>query len=1321
MFRLHYRFALSACVCLALLATSAPAAVIRVKWDSPTNGPGNDWNHAYHTVTAAIAASVAGDEIWVAGDADHPYRERITLKSGIGLYGGFAGNEEVRDQRDWRAHETVLDGSDGGAVVRVTQAKADTTRIDGFTVRNGAASSPGGGISCSSSTIAIANNRICRNAGAGIACSSSSATITNNEITDNASGGVGCSGEGTIAIVSNILARNTIAYNGGGIRCDNKCVVSIIGNTIKDNKTQDSGGGIYVNAVTFTITDNVITGNYAMYGGGISSYGYAGSTIEHNAFRGNVAISGGGIYCQQYDRATIRRNELAGNSNNGVYLRSSYTNFVSNAVCGSFTDGLYCDASSPTVANNTIAGNGRNGIYLYTTSSPSITNNIVAYNATGIGKPSSGAPVLRSNCVYGNTVRNYDYFLTPGTGDISADPKLVAWQWGKVHILPDTPCRDAGDDSAVTPGSLDLDGQPRVQGDHVDIGADESDGTVSEFTPVVVRVSPGGSDPNDGLSWERAKRTVQAGVDAAFATGGDVWVAAGVYNESVFLRPYVNLYGGFAGTETTCAARDWSANPSVLDNGRLGRMTCWSAGAIARIDGFTIRNNGSIGVLCELCSPTIANCTISGNSGGGIYIQQGAPLVHNNWIVANSGGGVYQFGGGELTNNTIVGNSGGGVYCYSGSVPTATNNIVAYNSSGFYVNSTGAPKLQCNCVYGNMGRDYDGLPPGTGDISVDPRLVAWEWGRCHIQPESPCKDAGSVAAVEAGWLDIDGQPRIQGPGVDIGADESDGAVWTHTPGVVRVTENGSDSNDGSGWALAKRTVRAAVTAASKLGGEVWVAAGTYREAVMLLPCVGLYGGFAGDESAREERDWRINTTILDSEGTDSVVTSFAGTVAGTVDGFTIRNGKARYGGGIYCRGGIPIANNTIQGNNATENGGGVYFAGNATFSNNTVLGNHAAERGGGVHCQYASPAIAGNVITGNNARYGGGFSCTRSQSRITNNTVSDNTATSSGGGLYFADSSSPAVSNNIVAFNESGIYKTSGSGSPLLNNNCVFNPDGTNYDGLTAGTGDISEDPSFVNRTGGDFHISPMSPCINAGLDTAVGDGWLDMDGQSRVLGAHVDIGADEFLATAMAAARAAAAGAPVALPAMPVTAAWPDVFYVEQPDRACGIRVEKAGHGLAVGQSATVEGVMGTTTDGERMINATSASGSAGQALPALSMTSRSLGGDASAGYSAATGTGQEGVTGGTGLNNVGLLVKVFGKVTFVDPGGQFFTLWDGSVVKDADGHDGVRVSAPGLTLPGIGEFATVTGISSCYKPGEVLYPRVLARTAGDIVTQVF
>jgi hypothetical protein len=62
---------------------------------------------------------------------------------------------------------------------------------------------------------------------------------------------------------------------------------------------------------------------------------------------------------------------------------------------------------------------------------------------------------------------------------------------------------------------------------------------------------------------------------------------------------------------------------------------------------------------------------------------------------------------------------------------------------------------------------------------------------------------------------------------------------------------------------------------------------------------------------------------------------------------------------------------------------------------------------------------------------------------------------------------------------------------------------------LPAGLGNIANDPAFVSD-GGDFHLQSNSPCINAG-NNAYAPGSLDLDGNSRIVGGTVDIGAYEY------------------------------------------------------------------------------------------------------------------------------------------------------------------------------------------------------------------
>jgi len=152
----------------------------------------------------------------------------------------------------------------------------------------------------------------------------------------------------------------------------------------------------------------------------------------------------------------------------------------------------------------------------------------------------------------------------------------------------------------------------------------------------------------------------------------------------------------------------------------------------------------------------ITNCIIginTANWGGGIYCENSSP---------------------SITNCTISGNSanyGGGIFCkYNSSSPSITNCIITSNINYGIYRLTGNPSIDYNDVWNNSGGNYYNCSAGAHDISADPKFIGGE--DYHLQPTSPCIDAGSNAALPSRiTTDLDGKPRIVNGTVDMGAYE----------------------------------------------------------------------------------------------------------------------------------------------------------------------------------------------------------------------------------------------------------------------------------------------------------------------------------------------------------------------------------------------------------------------------------------------------------------------------------------------------------------------------------------------------------------------
>ncbi|MFT7898778.1 PKD domain-containing protein [Tenacibaculum ascidiaceicola] len=554
----------------------------------------------------------------------------------------------------------------------------------------------------------------------------------------------------------------------------------------------------------------------------------------------------------------------------------------------------------------------------------------------------------------------------------------------------------------------------------------------------------------------------------------------------------------------------------------------------------------------EVIVPGVGNDGGSGH-GGGIYNEANslATITNTVFIYNRAAGGGSDFGSAgagygagmfnesspsSLVNVTFNNNSattnGGGMH--SNASNTTLYNTVFYGNGADISSSGGSTFMGAD----NFSENYTGtgftqltanpflaptLPKGKDGIWATPddglRLIA----------TSPAIDAGNNANLPTDSFDLDddgnttesipydiaGEDRVQNTTVNIGAYE--GVVSCPYPTATTLYVNASVSggtNDGSSWTNAYNNLQDAIwqTYICSNITEIWVAKGTYKPlnettAIEIPEGVSLYGGFAGTETALNDRDWTANQTILsgdlnsnsntDDHDAHGILTVKSENIV--VDGFIFEHGFADDGSSLEGRTGAALLTYTSAKDIAIKN---------CVFRNNEAGGTGFNGVGGAVITYGTNVSFTNCLFYANKAKYGGAVSIEGGSLKLINCSFTQNEATDNGGALN-TNGKDVTIVNSLFTENICGGTSCNAEINGAITNITYSyvkgkNPSGTgNIDGTTI------TDPLFVDAANNDYGLQNSSPLLNAGNNAANSEA-KDLGNNARILGTTIDIGAYE-------------------------------------------------------------------------------------------------------------------------------------------------------------------------------------------------------------------
>lgn len=672
--------------------------------EATDGGDGLSWKNAI-TLTEALSRAKAGDEIWVkgyeniTGNIYKAPKGGFVLPSGVAMYGGFAGDETIKNDLPTGRHkyqmkyQTALVGdidTNDKASQQLIIYPENTTRTDNathvLTLQMG---------------------------------------VTQDNTND---GNKPTIVSGFLIAAGNASGENTSANGRGG------------GIYVINNSKDNNAGSRY-----FRISQCNFANNYGMRGGAIyvdnsctnqlSAISYCSIFNNVAGKRGSSENEGGGMWID--GTATVYNCNINNNTNGGIRLSNTSKivncSVIANTVSAAdlTTDGASNSNDGGAVYNTVLwhstalsKQDSRPAFYSCAFPEVEVTDSKANTDDNGNVKISNEnhgiepAPWFKQSAV----TQGYDFSFSSNLKQLYStaftfEETSALLNKGKLEYY-----KNLVVDANLETASTDIMGRTRYQTSTIDIGAYE----YARMKPGRIRyVKPKKAGKGDGTSWDDATDDIQWAINnLAEKPGekGEVWVATGTYvvkdrifNDasapvSLLMKNGISVYGAFKGTEKRRSER--------IEESKGLKPWGWKQESIIRgaefkgsddanwnntDEAWNIKTSGSYHVVWFAPLPGgnaftdevyLEGFTIEGGKfhdtnkaeyapdcGAGVYINDpSARMRYCTVRFCNSG----------MKESGSIKPRGGGIYCKNGQTEgNLVYNCSAYQGGGIYIDEAG--------------------------------------------------------------------------------------------------------------------------------------------------------------------------------------------------------------------------------------------------------------------------------------------------------------------------------------------------------------------------------------------------------------------------------------------------------------------------------------------------------------------------------------------------------------------------------------------------------------------------------------------------------